>query len=296
MNDTFSSYHPILNFGFFIIVMMFSMMFLHPIYLGIVLVAAFCYSVYLNGKKGLIFTLALALPMILLGTIFNPLFNHEGATILWYFPSGNPLTLESIYYGFASAVMIASVILWFSCYNAIMTSDKFIYIFGRLIPSISLIFSMVLRLVPKFKNQAKVIINGQKCIGRDPMNGNLKQRLQNGVRIISILTTWALENGIETADSMRARGYGLKGRTSFSTFRFDSRDKAFSVIMLLMLVITFVPIAIGKIFINYYPLTVMNETTAVAVLNYIAFGILCFMPLILDLVEDVKWRVLKSRI
>ncbi|MBR5329089.1 MAG: energy-coupling factor transporter transmembrane protein EcfT [Firmicutes bacterium] len=296
MNDTFSTYHPILNFGFFLLVMAFSMLFLQPIYLAISLGAAFCYSLYLNGKKGLLFSLGLALPMILLGTIFNPLFNHEGATILWYFPSGNPLTLESIYYGLASSVMIASVILWFSCYNAIMTSDKFIYIFGRLIPSISLIFSMVLRLVPKFKNQAKVIINGQKCIGRDPMNGNLKQRLQNGVRIISILTTWALENGIETADSMRARGYGLKGRTSFTTFRFDSRDKIMAVAMVLMLVITFVPIAAGKVFISYYPLMVMNETTVLTVLNYIAFGILCFLPLLLDLVEDVKWRVLKSKI
>lgn len=296
MNDTFSSYHPILNFGFFIIVMAFSMLFLQPVYLGISLAASFCYSIYLNGKKGLLFNLGLALPMIILGTLFNPLFNHEGATILWYFPSGNPLTLESIYYGLASATMIASVIVWFSCYNAIMTSDKFIYLFGRLIPSISLIFSMVLRLVPKFKNQAKVIINGQKCIGRDPMNGNLKQRLQNGTRIISILTTWALENGIETADSMRARGYGLKGRTSFSTFRFDSRDKIAAVIMVLMLVIVFVPIATGTVYITYYPLLIMNEPTAGAVLNYIAFGILCFMPLALDLVEDIKWRVLKSKI
>ena len=296
MNDTFSSYHPILNFGFFIIVMAFTMLFLQPVYLGISLAAAFCYSIYLNGKKGLLFNLALALPMIILGTLFNPLFNHQGATILWYFPSGNPLTLEAIYFGLASATMIASVIVWFSCYNAIMTSDKFIYLFGRLIPSISLIFSMVLRLVPKFKNQAKVIINGQKCIGRDPMNGNLKQRLQNGTRIISILTTWALENGIETADSMRARGYGLKGRTSFSTFRFDTRDKIAAVIMMLMLVIVFVPIATGNVYINYYPLVIMNETTAGAVMNYIAFGILCFMPLVLDLVEDIKWRVLKSRI
>ena len=296
MNDTFSSCHPLLNFAFFIIVMMFTMIFLHPFYLGISLLAAFCYSVYLNGKRGLKFNLLIALPMIILGTIMNPLFNHEGATILGYFFSGNPLTLESIFYGLASATMFTAVILWFSCYNAIMTSDKFIYLFGRLIPSISLVFSMVLRFVPKFKNQAKVIINGQKCIGRDPANGNLKQRLLNGVRIISILTTWALENGIETADSMRSRGYGLKGRTSFSTFRFDTRDRILGAALLVMLVITFAPLAAGTVYISYYPLTVLNAPTALAVLNYIAFGALCFLPLLLDLTEDIKWRVLKSRI
>ena len=95
---------------------------------------------------------------------------------------------------------------------------------------------------------------------------------------------------------MRARGYGLKGRTSFSTYRFDSRDKIMAAVLLLMLVVTFVPIAMGEVFISYYPIIFMNETTALAVVNYIAFGILCFLPLILDLVEDIKWRVLKSKI
>ncbi len=66
----------------------------------------------------------------------NPAFNHEGATILAYLPSGNPLTLEFIVYGLSAAVMMASVILWFSCYNAVMTSDKFVYLFGRVIPAL----------------------------------------------------------------------------------------------------------------------------------------------------------------
>ncbi len=43
----------------------------------------------------------------------NLAFNHEGATILAYLPSGNPLTLESIAYGFAAAAMLAAVVLWF---------------------------------------------------------------------------------------------------------------------------------------------------------------------------------------
>lgn len=296
MNDAFSGCHPIINFGYLLIVMMITMCFMQPYYLALSFVAAFCYSVYLNGVRGLKFNLFIALPMLILATVFNPLFNHEGMTILAYFSSGNPLTLESIIYGLASSVMFVSVILWFSCYNTIMTSDKFIYLFGRIIPSISLVFSMVLRFVPKFKNQAKVIGNGQKCIGRDPMMGNSKQRLHNGMRIMSILTTWGLENGIETADSMRSRGYGLPGRTSFSTFRFDTWDKILAIAMLVMLVITFIPIVSGAVYIVYYPLVNINAPTALAVLNYIAFGLFCFLPLLMDLVEDIKWRVLKSKI
>ena len=83
------------------------------------------------------------LPLLLLFAVLNPVFNHEGATILIYI-NDNPITLESIVYGFAAATMFISVIIWFSCYNAVMTSDKFIYLFGRVIPALSLVLSICL--------------------------------------------------------------------------------------------------------------------------------------------------------
>ena len=89
--------------------------------------------------------------MAALAALVNPAFNHEGATILTYLPSGNPLTMESMFYGVAAAVMLASVVLWFSSYNEVMTSDKFVYLFGRIIPALSLVLSMALRFIPKFK-------------------------------------------------------------------------------------------------------------------------------------------------
>ena len=296
MKDEFSSFHPIINFFFFVVVILFTMFMMHPVFLVISLVAAATYSIYLNGKKAILFNLCGMLPLLLLSTIVNPLFNHQGATILTYFSSGNPLTLESIIYGLAAATMFVSVIMWFSCYNAVMTSDKFIYLFGRLIPSISLIFSMVLRFVPKFTSQAKKISAAQKCIGRDISNGNMRERIRNGMKIISILTTWALENGIETADSMRSRGYGLPGRTSFSIFRFSTRDKLVLALLLLVTIFLFVAIAAKKIFIVYYPLISLNENTVLAVAVYVTYTLLCFFPLIFDVVEDLRWRALKSRI
>ena len=90
------------------------------------------------------------------------------------------LTLESILYGVAIAVMFGTVILWFSCVNVVMTSDKLMYLFGRIIPSLSMMFSMVLRFVPKFKNQIRLISNSQKCIGRDISDGTLRQGQDTG--------------------------------------------------------------------------------------------------------------------
>lgn len=224
--DTFSSYHPIINFLYFALVQVFSMCFMHPVSLLISLGCAAAYNIDLNGRKAVKFQLAFLLPMMLMAAVINPAFNHKGATILTYLPTGNPLTLESMAYGVAAAMMLASVITWFSCYTAVMTSDKFVYLFGRVIPALSLVLSMTLRFVPKFKAQLHVVSEAQRCVGRDVSNGSMLQRLKNAITILSIMITWALENAIETADSMKSRGYGLPGRTAFSIYRFDDRDKA----------------------------------------------------------------------
>ncbi|MEG1497480.1 MAG: energy-coupling factor transporter transmembrane component T [Clostridiales bacterium] len=296
MNDGFSQYHPVINFMYFAVIILYTMFMMHPCFLILGVVGAFCYSIYLNGKKAILFNLCGMLPLLVLSAVFNPLFNHEGATIISYFSSGNPLTLESIIYGFGASFMFVTVIMWFSCYNAVMTSDKFIYLFGRIIPSISLVFSMILRFVPKFIDQAKKISAAQKCIGRDITNGNIIKRAKNGIKIISILTTWALENGIETADSMGSRGYGLSGRTSFSIFRFTFRDKLMFIAVIFMTLSIFVAIASKTVFVVYYPEFIFNKTTAFAVVTYVFYGIFCFLPLMINVVEDLKWRVLKSKI
>ena len=206
-------------------VIAFTMFFMHPVSLGISLGAALAYAVYLRGRKAIRFSLVFMLPMMVMAALINPAFNHEGATLLTYLPSGNPLTLESILYGLAAAAMLAAVVTWFSCYTAVMTSDKFVYLFGRLIPALSLVLSMALRFVPKFQAQFHVVSEAQRCIGRDVSDGGVIRRIRNAVTIFSIMLTWSLENAIETADSMKSRGYGLPGRTAFSIYRFDDRDK-----------------------------------------------------------------------
>ena len=71
----------------------------------------------------------------------------------------------------------------------------------------------------------QTVSEAQTCIGRDTKNGSVFRRVGNAIKIFSIMVTWSLENAIETADSMRSRGYGLPGRTAFSIYRFDDRDK-----------------------------------------------------------------------
>lgn len=295
MKDSFSAFHPFVNFLYFSIVLLFSMVFMHPIFQAIALISAVVYSFMLKGKKAIKFTLLYMVPFLLFMAIVNPVFNHQGVTILFYLNNGNPITMESILYGVAAAVMFVTVIIWFSCYNIVMTSDKFIYIFGTIIPALSLIFSMVLRFVPRYLAQIKVISNAQKCIGRDISQGNLLERARNGITILSIMTTWALENAIETADSMKSRGYGLPGRTSFSIFRLDARDKGVLLIMIGLITVVIIGAVRGENTMRFYPSIQASAISPFSILVYIAYCALCMIPVLINMVEAIKWKSIKSK-
>jgi energy-coupling factor transport system permease protein len=158
-----------------------------------------------------------------LTALLNPLFVHQGITILFYFRD-NPITLEAVINGITRGLMFGAGLLWFYCYQYLMTGDKFMYLFGKAIPSGSLIFSMVLGFIPRFHARLKVISDAQKCIGMDVMDGNAKERIRHGIKVLSIMTTWSLESAVDTSDSMKSRGYGLKNRSSFVPYRLDRRD------------------------------------------------------------------------
>ena len=293
MINSFKSYHPVINFYYFFMVILFSMFFMHPVFLGISLVGSITYSMLLNGRRAVKFNFLYMIPMLLLIALINPIFSHEGATVLFYFQDTS-ITLESLLYGIAAAVMFVSVIIWFSCYNSVMTSDKFIYLFGKAIPSLSLIFSMVLRFIPMLKERTKVIAHAQKCMGRDVSHGSVLQRARNGIHIVSILTTWSLENAIETADSMRSRGYGLKGRTNFSIYRFDRRDRAALAVLILLFLLVCIGAFFGENTIQYFPTIEMPDYRPFGFLIYFAYGGLCFFPVILQIGEMWKWRKIRS--
>ncbi len=292
--DAFSGYHPLVNFLYFGLVLVFTMTFMHPVCLTISLVCAVAYSIYLSGRKAVHASLLYMLPVFVIFALLNPLFSHEGATILTYLPSGNPLTLESIIYGLTAAAMLVSVITWFTCYNVVMTSDKFIYLFGRIIPSMSLVLSMTLRFVPKFKAQLKIVSNAQKCVGRDASGGGVSERIKNGITILSIMVTWALENAIETADSMKSRGYGLRGRTAFSVYRFDRRDRTALIYLLILGAYIVIGACDGGLHWAAYPK--LNGVTfgLLPASLYLSYFALCFTPLILNVWEDRKWNALRS--
>lgn len=297
--DTFSDCHPIVNLYYFAVMLIFSMFLTHLVMLLLSLLCACAYCILQRGfYKGIWKKIQLLLPMAAAVICINTLCNHYGVTTLFYLPGGNAVTLEAAVYGLVMAVMLTTVLLWFSCWNTVMTTDKFVYLFSRILPGLSLILTMCFRFIPCFARQAAQIRKAQKGIGRDLSEGPLRQRLQRTLNSFSILVTWGLENGIDTADSMLARGYGQKGRTAFSLFRLDKRDKKLLVSMTLLLAVLLWGIGTGCARAQYNPAIQISGVpftlqSAVFYLSYTAFGLL---PLSLSYAEKRIWQRLQAGI
>ena len=296
MNDGFAKYHPLVNFLYFVLVIGFTMVLRHPLAQAISLVCACAYAIQTQGGKAVGFCLKFCLPVMALTAFFNPAFSHEGVTVLLYFPTGNPLTLESILYGLSAGVMLASSLVWFLNFNRVMTSDKFIYLFGRVIPALSLVLSMTLRFIPKFKSQMGTVIEAQKMIGRDISQGSLWQRTKIAITVLSIMITWALENAIETADSMKSRGYGLKGRTAFSIYRFDDRDKTAMVFLLFCGIYLLTGTMANAFGFRYFPSIRCVERSGITLSFQLVYFGACIMPVVLNGVEEKTWKAIHSNL
>lgn len=294
MNE-FKNYHPAVNFLYFAAVILFSMLLINPVMLAVSLVCAVTYSIMLSGRRAVRFNLVCLMPMLLAAVIINAAFNHRGVTILAYLPSGNPLTLEAIAYGTAAAVMIVTVICYFSCFNKIITSDKFIYLFGKAAPSLSLILSMSLRFVPRFKERLVKTAAAQKSMGYGN-DGGIVKRAKSGMSVLSAALTHMLEDSIETANSMKNRGYGLKGRSVFSVYTLSVRDRVMLIYTGALMIYVIIGIIIGEPEFMYFPKITEIRFNAYSISIFAAYLLLCAEPILIEIAEGIRWKHLKSKI
>ncbi|MBQ8504157.1 MAG: energy-coupling factor transporter transmembrane protein EcfT [Clostridia bacterium] len=263
----------------------------NPLILIISFVSGAVYDFKLQKKKTTAYILKFILPLILLITVFNGLFSHYGVTVLFVMQNGNNFTLEALVYGLISGIRIAGMLLWLDCFNEIITSEKIIFIFGRFSPRLALIISMVLRFIPLIRAQSSEISNAEKGIGNGVEVSGFIGKIRSASRRLSILVSWTLEKGIDTSDSMRARGYGLHGRTSYNDYVFSVKDALITVISFAALVLTFV--SDRKLSASYNPIIDIPTPDAVSVILIIFFASVLLMPLMIDLWEEKRWSITK---
>lgn len=281
----FDDCHPSVTVCYFAAVSAVAMCCLDPVILFISLAGAVATFVVRNGSRELSGHLWSALLFVGMALV-NPLVSHKGATVL-LFLGDNPVTLESCCYGVVAAAMIVAVLYWFRSLSQIMTSDKWLFVFGGLSAKLALVMSMALRFVPLFAMQFKKVKATQTALGLYK-DDNIVDHFKGGVRVFSVMITWALENGIVTADSMTARGYGVTRRSRYALFRFRVSDGVMLAVVAVLfsaaISLTLQPQPI------FYPVIVMPSVTARRVVCYAAYAALSALPTLIQLKEAIKWR------
>ena len=293
--DAFSAYHPAVNFLFFMGAIGFGVVIQHPAYLAAGCLGAGGYYFLLHGRRGLKMLLGM-LPLLVLISVLNPLFNHYGERVL-FTVFGEPYTLEALFYGMAVAAMFAAMMLWFGCYNVVMTGDKFTSLFGNLIPALSLLLVMVLRMVPGLTRKARQISGARKSVGMAAGEGSSgKEKLRHGMTILSTLTDWALEGSVVTADSMRARGYGSGKRSSFMIYRMTARDFCLLALELALAAAVLAFTAGGAAAASYTPVLEIAPLTGRAGPGLAAYCAYLLIPTVLHIKEALQWHILRSKL
>lgn len=280
MNET-NMTHPVVQFAYFCSVIGVSMLCTHPVIQLAGLAGAVSLYLKTGGTRGI---LKLAVPLAAFTAAVNALFNHRGATVLFLLPTKNAVTLESVLYGFSAAVMMMTVLLWFGCCSKLLTSDKITYLFGRAVPSLSLVLSMTLRFVPRFIERFEEIKDARKCLGKT------ERPLKNALDRFSVMMTWALVGSIETADSMKARGYGLRGRTFYSLYTFTERDLCALLLIFFADVFLISGMVSGDLKWRYFPSAGGALSGALTVSLWAVYLALCTAPVLIELWEDGKWN------
>lgn len=225
--------------------------------------------------------------------VVNPVFNHNGMTVI-LLVNDMPVTLEAIAYGGATGLMLGAVFVWFRYFSKIMTSDRILYVFGSVSPKLALMLSMTLRYVPLYSRQAGRVRRAARASGAGG-DGTVLDRLRGEMRVFNVMVTWGLENGLVTADSMSARGYGAPGRTHYAIYRWRKPDFFLLAGVLLLTGAASVSVAAGWVGMDFYPTITTLPDAAFTPVAYALYGILAFLPACANLAAEIIWRRRTSR-
>lgn len=274
-------YHPLAVFVYYMLLFGGLTLFGNPYLYASVLISSLFMCIYFEGASALVH-LAKLTAIGVLFVIINPLFSHQGMTVITYLPGGNALTFESIAFGAGMGLLFVAVMLMFRVFSNAMCPERWVELFGNISPAFALLISMIFRFIDRFKTVYGKI--------------RLVHKVKNPLKHISILITYALETSVDTADSMAARGYGLNKRTHYKRQRIRGRDILLIVISLafFVLLLCFDKMELFKFF--YYPKIMVYADDAIHVTTVIIYVLYAFIPLVIQITEDIRWRLLTSKI
>lgn len=283
MKDSFSKLHPSILIFYFLCQILLTALCFHPVTLLISFCAAFLYIGFcISYKRAFLWGVAAVIYIICFGLI-NPLINHQGETVLFYFMH-REITLQSICFGVLTGVMLSSVCMWLYIMSKTLNSQKWAYLFKGGLPTITLMLFITARLLRRYAVKYKEIAEAR--MGMFPNEKPFKRTFHT----LETLLTFALENGVDTADAMTAKGYGLSKPTAYYSYPITIKDIVAALTLLSAFILTCYGIATGVCKMYFFPgFFVETQNNAV----FAAYLLLCIYPLITYFWSNIKWTLIK---
>ncbi len=287
--------HPAAAALHLLAVILIAMFLRNPVLLCTALGGAAVYSLLPDthhDKKSLLRLWGLGAVMLALSALLNPLWNQRGDTVL-LFVNDKAVTVEALCYGFTAGLMLAAALIWFSFFASLMTAERVFCLLGGVSPRLALVFSMGLRQSARLTQIMRQIAEARRAAGL-AREENLIHRAKENLHIFSATLSWAIENGIITADSMAARCYGIGRRTQLAGYRFRRRDGLHLGGILLLTLVILLAWGSGALTVQFYPVWHMPPVDFRGAAAYAAYALLCLYPAAAEGMEVYRWQRLRS--
>ncbi len=288
MRSAFEKYNPWTYLVYLIGSIILAMTLWHPLFLTIGIILTISLHLVVDRGKMLSSFLGFYIGISLVTALLNPLLSHRGATILFYL-NDQCITLEAFLYGIIMGLSLFLILCIFSLYQCVISSDKLMYLFCRRLPRLTLVLMLSLRMVPLLKNRIEMIREVQLSQGICLEKGKLRARSQTAMENLNTLVGWSLEEVMQSARSIRSRGYGVKKKRSFYfKYHIEKRD---IIIMSVEIILVMSIIALwkqgGYTFFPRTNLEIDGVYTKLILVGYVAY---MSIPLLIEGWECCKWR------
>ena len=193
--------HPFTLFMYY--TALFSCIFIlkNPLFMLTLFIACCFLAIYYSGMDKFLKSMKWISAIGAVVLILNVLLVHKGTTVMFYLLY-NPVTREAFVYGIYNMLMLMSVMTAFISFNTLLDSSRFLYLFSNILPKTSFVFDMALRYIPLFKKRA-TDLSAVQSVNSSKKEKTIKEKIQSYGMHLKALTTWTLEEGMDTALSLK---------------------------------------------------------------------------------------------
>ncbi len=261
----------------------------HPLFLLVACLLLVGVNLTHDNGKALRKWIPMLVGMSALIILINPFINSRGTTIFFYF-RGKQVTLEATLYGVVMSLSLVIILLMFISFNLILNGNKFLFVFSKFLPKTAFLTMLAIRFVPLLKRRLDEINDVQRIRGMTIASGTIRERAKSGMTMMQILLTWSLEEAIETADSMKARGYGIGKRSPYVPYRMSKRDKGWLITLVALFAVCLVGGSLGYGKVIIYPELGTLSFYLFDWIMLICMMIILAFPILVEGREQVRWK------